>query len=94
MVTDWQPIRNHSNISQFFLIFLWNFHETVRSENNKKVAHWEAQFRDNSGDIPTRGSGNYSSDEQKEIAHFKRELRNAQAALYNDYCIKAPNPFI
>lgn len=29
----------------------------------------------------TRGSGNYSSDEQKEIARLKRELRDAQDAL-------------
>lgn len=45
------------------------------------LARWEAQFRDNSGDIPTRGSGNYSSDEQKEIARLKRKLRDAQDAL-------------
>lgn len=45
------------------------------------LARWEAQFRDNSGDIPTRGSGNFSSDEQKEIARLKRELRDAQDAL-------------
>lgn len=32
------------------------------------LARWEAQFRDNEGDIPVRGSGNYESDEQKEIA--------------------------
>ena len=36
---------------------------------------------ENDGDIPTRGSGNYSSDEQKEIARLKRELRDAQDAL-------------
>ena len=37
-------------------------------------------FRE-SGDIPVYGSGNYASDEQKEIAHLKRELRDAQNAL-------------
>ena len=31
--------------------------------------------------IPVRGSGNYASDEQKEIARLKRELRDAQDAL-------------
>ena len=41
----------------------------------------ESQFRDNDGDIPVRGSGNYESDEAKEIARLKRELRNAQDAL-------------
>ena len=34
-----------------------------------------------SDDIPVRGSGNYASDEQKEIARLKRELRDAQDAL-------------
>ena len=45
------------------------------------LARWEAQYRDNSGDIPTRGSGNFSSDEQKEIARLRRELRDAKDAL-------------
>ena len=45
------------------------------------LARWEAQFRDNEGDIPVRGSGNYESDEVKEIARLKRELRDAQDAL-------------
>ncbi len=45
------------------------------------LAHWEAQFRDNDGDIPVRESGNYESDEAKEIARLKRELRDAQDAL-------------
>lgn len=45
------------------------------------LTRWETQFRDNGGDIPTRGSGNYSSDEAKEIARLKRELRDAQDAL-------------
>ena len=45
------------------------------------LARWEAQFRDCDGDIPVRGSGNYESDEAKEIARLKRELRDAQNAL-------------
>ena len=45
------------------------------------LARWEAQFRDNEGDIPVRGAGNYESDEAKEIARLKRELRDAQDAL-------------
>ena len=45
------------------------------------LARWETQFKDNDGDIPTRGSGNYSSDEAKEIARLKRELRDAQDSL-------------
>lgn len=45
------------------------------------LGKWEAQFRNNDGDIPVRGSGNYESDEAKEIARLKRELRDAQDAL-------------
>ena len=45
------------------------------------LCRWEKQFSDNDGDIPVRGSGNYESDEAKEIARLKRELRDAQDAL-------------
>jgi len=42
---------------------------------------WRNQYRDNGGDIPHRGSGNYESDEAKEIARLKKELRDTQDAL-------------
>jgi transposase len=45
------------------------------------LSRWKSQYLDNDGDIPTRGSGNYASDEQKEIARLKRELRDTQDAL-------------
>ena len=45
------------------------------------LSRWKSQFEENNGDIPVRGSGNYSSDEPKEIARLKRELRDAQDAL-------------
>ena len=45
------------------------------------LSRWEAQFKDNDGDIPVRGSGNYASEEAKEIARLKRELRDTQDAL-------------
>ena len=44
------------------------------------LSKWMRDYREN-GDIGVRGSGNYSSDEQKEIAHLKRELRDTQDAL-------------
>lgn len=44
------------------------------------LTKWLKDFR-KSGDIPARGSGNYASDEQKEIARLRRELRDAQDAL-------------
>ena len=45
------------------------------------LSRWRQQFEANDGDIPVRGSGNYASDEQKEIARLKRELRDTQDAL-------------
>ena len=45
------------------------------------LARWESQYRSNAGDIPVIGSGNYESEEQKEIARLKRELRDTQDAL-------------
>ncbi|MCR4715868.1 MAG: transposase [Lachnospiraceae bacterium] len=45
------------------------------------LSRWEAQFKENDGDIPVRGSGNYASEEAKEIARLKRELRDTQDAL-------------
>ena len=44
------------------------------------LTKWLKDFRE-SGDIPVRGFGNYASDEQKEIARLRRELRDAQDAL-------------
>ena len=44
------------------------------------LTKWMKEFRE-SGDIYVRGSGNYASDEQKEIAKLKRELRDAKDAL-------------
>ncbi|MBO4796268.1 MAG: transposase [Verrucomicrobia bacterium] len=45
------------------------------------LSRWISQYRDSGGEIPVRGSGNYASDEQKEIARLKRELRDTQDAL-------------
>lgn len=42
---------------------------------------WIKSAKLNNGDVPTRGSGNYSSDEAKEIARLQRELRDAKDAL-------------
>lgn len=42
---------------------------------------WVKAAKENSGEVPTRGSGNYESDEAKENARLRRELRDAQDAL-------------
>ena len=54
------------------------------------LARWKQQYEDSNGDIPFRGSGNYSSDEQKEIARLKWELRDAQDAFD---VLKKPSAF-
>ena len=38
-------------------------------------------YEQNNGAVPTRGRGNYESDEAKEIARLKKELRDTQEAL-------------
>ncbi len=45
------------------------------------LSAWSKAARANKGEIPTRGSGNYDSDEAKENARLRRELRDAQDAL-------------
>ena len=42
---------------------------------------WIRAPKENEGSVPTRGSGNYSSDEAKEIARLQRELRDTKDAL-------------
>ncbi len=45
------------------------------------LSRWKQQYAENNGTVPTRGSGRYASEEQKEIARLKRELRDANDAL-------------
>lgn len=42
---------------------------------------WTRLSKENVGTVPTRGSGNYASDEAKEIARLQRELRDTKDAL-------------
>ena len=48
--------------------------------SQQRLSRWQKELRE-TGDIESRGSGNYASDEAKEIARLKRELRDAQDAL-------------
>ena len=43
--------------------------------------NWIKKTDSNNGEVPTRGSGNYSSDEAKENARLKKELRNTKDVL-------------
>ena len=45
------------------------------------LSTWRKLYESNDGNIPTRGRGNYESDEAKENAKLRKELRDAQDAL-------------
>ena len=51
------------------------------AENLAALKTWLRAAREHEGSVPTRGSGNYSSDEAKEIARLQRELRDTKDAL-------------
>jgi transposase len=42
---------------------------------------WIKKAKDNDGNVNHRGSGNYASDAEKEIARLKKELRDSKDAL-------------
>ncbi|TFJ91956.1 transposase [Lentibacillus salicampi] len=45
------------------------------------LGKWVSAAKNNNGTVEHRGSGNYSSDAEKEIARLKKELRDSQDAL-------------
>jgi len=45
------------------------------------LGNWSKAARENDGEVPTRGSGNYESDEAKENARLRKELRDTKDAL-------------
>ena len=48
--------------------------------SQQTLSRWQKELKA-TGDIECRGSGNFSSEEAKEIARLKRELRDTQDAL-------------
>lgn len=45
------------------------------------LSNWRKLYDTNDGTVPTRGRGNFESDEAKENARLRRELRDTQDAL-------------
>ena len=45
------------------------------------IGGWVKEYKEKNGEDVFRGSGNYSSEEAKEIAHLKKELKDTQDAL-------------
>ena len=64
-----------------------NPHLTVRAvARNLEIStptfyNWQKAAKENNGDVLHRGSGNHESEEAKEIARLKRELKNSEDAL-------------
>ena len=48
--------------------------------SQQTLSRWKKELQ-STGHIECRGSGNFSSDEEKEIAKLKRELRDTKDAL-------------
>lgn len=48
---------------------------------NSTLSKWITAAKNNDGEVEHRGSGNHSSDEAKEIARLKKELRDSKDAL-------------
>ena len=48
--------------------------------SDNSVRNWKKKYQSENG-ISSRGSGNRSSDDAKEIARLKKELKDAQDAL-------------
>ena len=45
------------------------------------LSTWRKTYQENQGTIPTRGRGNFESDEAKENARLRKELKDTQDAL-------------
>ena len=51
------------------------------SIHSTTVGSWMKSYKENNDEVIYRGSGNYISDEAKEIARLKKELKDTQDAL-------------
>jgi transposase len=49
--------------------------------SKSSLSKWVANASTNDGTVNHRGSGNYSSEAEKEIARLKKELRDSKDAL-------------
>ena len=45
------------------------------------LSNWRKIYDANEGTVPTRGRGNFESDDAKELARLRKELRDTQDAL-------------
>jgi transposase-like protein len=86
---SWQRVKGILNSSKMMLSSTERIIQRWRSSirliiwvlSKSALKHWSASAKQNAGDVISRGSGNYSSDEAKEIARLRRQLRDAKDAL-------------
>ena len=85
----WQKVQNIPNsLKRMRYSIAWiirSFHFRKASENlgvsESALKNWMKAAKEHKGEVPTRGSGNYASEEAKEIARLQRELRDTKDAL-------------
>jgi len=59
----------------------WNKCAANLGISRNAIRNWVKAAEENSGEVPTRGSGNYASDAEKENARLRKELRDTKDAL-------------
>ena len=59
----------------------WNKCAENLGVSRNAIRSWVKAAAENSGEVPVRGSGNYASDEEKENARLRKELRDTKDAL-------------
>ncbi len=59
----------------------WNKCAENLGISRNAIRSWVKAPDQNSGDAPVRGAGNYASDEEKENARLRKELRDTKDAL-------------
>lgn len=59
----------------------WNKCAENLGISRNTIQSWVKVAAENTGEVPTRGSGNYASDEEKENARLRKELRDTKNAL-------------
>ena len=59
----------------------WNKCAENLGVSRNAIRSWVKAAAENAGEVPIRGAGNYASDEEKENARLRRELRDTKDAL-------------
>ena len=59
----------------------WNKCAQNLGISRNAIRSWVKATAENSGEVPSQGSGNYASDEEKENARLRKELRDTKMHL-------------